>query len=164
MPFNCGFLPHLHLLRNKHCHYQTKLSLQGFQSIFTMSPVHEPSPSKGRCNTHDSKLGTQCWAHGMWTLCYLHPTIRFPSKASSNITISWYRVAAWSLTSNKSNKTCVISPERQCESVQHLPGTQLPNFDSRVESDFDSADSGQTLSMCTICAKFVSAQTTIKGH
>ena len=123
--FNCGFPPQLHLLRNKHDPYQTKLSLQSFQCAFTMGPEHKPSPSKGRGNTHNSKFGSQCGAHGMWILCYLWSVTWFPSKPS--ITISWYRVAVWHLTSKVEWNLCYLT-EIKCVSGWHLACAWLPNF------------------------------------
>ena len=74
-----------------------------------MGYKHEPSPSEWRGNTHDSKSGGQCGAYSMWTLCYLHPKISFPSKPSSSIMISWYRVGAQHLTSKVKQKL-VLTP------------------------------------------------------
>ena len=136
--------------------------IAGFQSAFTVGPVHVPSPSEGRGNNCNSKFHAQCGAHGIWTLCCLYPGIRLPTKPNSSITTSWYRVATSpQLQKVKGNLYCL--PKRQCESIQHFPGAQSPNFDSRVESDFDNADFGWTLSMCStlykLCLCYIQGRT-----
>ena len=63
----------------------------------------------------------------MWTLCFLHPVTMFPSKPSSSISISQYRVVAWCPTSKVKWNLCYLA-ERECVSIWHSAGTWPPNF------------------------------------
>ena len=86
--------------------------------------------------------------------CLQQPGLH-PNPALALPSANWYRVATWCLTSKSQMKLVLSSWE--CEGIWHLPGTQPPNFGSRVGSDFVSAHSGWNLSMCTICTNFVCA-------
>ena len=110
---SCG-LPHTYMHSEINIIFtKPKLSLQSFQSAFTMGPVHEPSHSKGRGNNHDTNLvpnvGPMLCGH---SATFIQQPGFHPSLALALPTANWYREADQHPTSKSQTKLVSSSWER----------------------------------------------------